>query len=145
MDVVSALAIASSAFKAIKKGFEYGRDAESMMKDVSRWLSADEVIKKHQGRPKTGKSVTQESLELFAQIKKHKKQEDELRNFLIATYGINAWNELLRLQAKIRTQRREEREAKKRREQEIIKMVGVFFIVIFLGLILVWLISRNIR
>ena len=30
-------------------------------------------------------------------------------------------------------------------EQEIIKMVGVFFIVIFLGLILVWLISRNIR
>jgi len=40
MDPVTALATASSAFAVIKKGISVGRDIESMIGDVSRWMGA---------------------------------------------------------------------------------------------------------
>ena len=35
-----AVSAASSAFSAIKKGFQMGREIESMGKDLSRWMGA---------------------------------------------------------------------------------------------------------
>ena len=53
IDPVTALAAATTAFNAIKKGFEVGRDIESMSGDLSRWMGsvsdihkADEYAKK---------------------------------------------------------------------------------------------------
>ena len=40
MDPVSAMATASAAFSALKKGFAIGRDIESMASDLSRWMGA---------------------------------------------------------------------------------------------------------
>jgi len=40
VDPVSAIALASSAFGALKKGMQVGRDLESMGKDLSRWAGA---------------------------------------------------------------------------------------------------------
>ena len=40
MDPVSAVAIAGAAFSAIKKGFAFGRDMESMSQDLGRWMGA---------------------------------------------------------------------------------------------------------
>ena len=40
MDPVSAMATASAAFSAIKKGFSIGRDIEAMASDLSRWMGA---------------------------------------------------------------------------------------------------------
>ena len=84
--------------------------------------------------------MEEEALETFGAIKKAKAMEEELRNFLIATYGLNAWNDLLRIQAKIRKQRKEEAERKRRQKEEIIKYTIVFLGIMFGGLILIWLI-----
>ena len=46
MDPVSAVAIAGAAFSAIKKGFAFGRDMESMSQDLGRWMGAMSDIKK---------------------------------------------------------------------------------------------------
>ena len=46
--------------------------------------------------------------------------EDELRNWLIATYGMNAWNDILRIQAKLRKERQEEIARKKKEREEIL-------------------------
>ena len=46
IEVVAAVSAASSAFNAIKKGFEVGRDIESMAGDMGRWMSAVSDIKK---------------------------------------------------------------------------------------------------
>ena len=46
IEVVAAVSAASSAFAAIKKGFEVGRDIESMAGDMGRWMSAVSDIKK---------------------------------------------------------------------------------------------------
>ncbi len=40
MDPISAMATASAAFGAIKKGMQVGRDIESMAGDLSRWMGA---------------------------------------------------------------------------------------------------------
>ena len=46
--------------------------------------------------------------------------EEELRNFIIGNYGINGWNDILRIQAQLRKERLEE---KRRREQQIEKIL----------------------
>ena len=38
MDPITAIAAATTAFNAIKKGFSVGRDVESMSKDLGRWM-----------------------------------------------------------------------------------------------------------
>ena len=40
MDPASAMALASASFATIKKGFAIGRDVESMMSDIGRWMGA---------------------------------------------------------------------------------------------------------
>ena len=54
IEVAAALSAATTAFNAIKKGFEVGRDIESMSGDLSRWMGsvsdinkADEYAKKY--------------------------------------------------------------------------------------------------
>ena len=46
VDPISAFGMATAAFNAIKKGFEVGRDVESMAGDLSRWMGAVSDIKK---------------------------------------------------------------------------------------------------
>ena len=40
MDPMSAIAIAGTAFNAIKAGFEHGREIETMAGDIGRWMGA---------------------------------------------------------------------------------------------------------
>ena len=46
VDPITAVATATAAFNAIKKGFEFGRDVESMSSDLGRWMGAVSDIKK---------------------------------------------------------------------------------------------------
>ena len=46
VDPITAVATATAAFNAIKKGFEFGRDVESMSADLGRWMGAVSDIKK---------------------------------------------------------------------------------------------------
>ena len=48
MDPITALGVATTAFNTIKKGFDVGRNAESMMSDVGRWMSAIESVRNPQ-------------------------------------------------------------------------------------------------
>ena len=119
MDPISLLGIASSAFQTIKKGFEFGKDAESMMKDIGRFMHSVDDLKNSHDKSKKRKfgSVEEESLETYVALKKAKQMEDELRNFMNANYGLDAWNDILRIQARLRKERKEAiARAKKERE-----------------------------
>ena len=139
MDPITAVAAATAAFNTIKKGFEFGCDVESMYGDIGRWMTANEAI--HQGHNSAKKrsvgSIEEEALETFGALKKAKRMEDELRNWLIATHGMNAWNDLLRIQASIRKKRKEEAERKRKELEAMIKWIfGGFLFVIVAGLVL---------
>lgn len=135
MDPISLLGIATTAFATIKKGFEFGRDAESMIKDIGRFMHSIDDLKHTHDKSKKKKfgSVEEESLETYVALKKARKMEDELRNFMIASYGVNAWNDILRIQAQLRKERQEEL-ARKRKEQEEMIKIGLTFLII-LGIV----------
>ena len=106
-------------------------------------MTANESI--HQGHAKSKSrgvgSIEEEALETFGALKKAKAMEDELRNWLIATHGMNAWNDLLRIQASIRKKRKEEAERKRRELEQMIKwgfggfvFLGVAILIIIVGL-----------
>ena len=128
VDPISAFGMATAAFNAIKKGFEVGRDVESMYGDIGRWMTSCETVNKEAKKAKTsGMSVEEEALEVFAHNKKIQAMEQELRTFVNMSHGPNAWNEVLRIQAEIRKKRKEAILAAKKKQEEMIMwtMIGV--------------------
>mgnify|MGYP001312835688 FL=1 len=128
MDPITAITAATAAFNTIKKGFEVGREVESMYGDIGRWMTSVEAVEKEAKSAKSrGMSVEEEALEIFAHQKKVKAMEEELRTFINLSHGPTAWNEVLRIQAEIRKKRKEAiLKAKREREQLIMwVLVGV--------------------
>tara|TARA_A100001391_G_C4917910_1_gene238347 strand:- start:36 stop:530 length:495 start_codon:yes stop_codon:yes gene_type:complete len=140
VDPVSALAAASAAFQAIKKGFEVGRDLESMSMDIGRWMGAvqdlNDAEKKAKNPPlfrsivnKT--SVEQEAMQAFAAKAKAKQMEDQLREYVKWTHGGNAWNEILAMRAKIRQERAAEIKAQAARrakfKERCVAVIAILF------------------
>jgi len=136
MDPITAIAAATTAFNAIKKGFSVGRDVESMSKDLGRWMGAIQDVKdghkKSKGR--TFGSVEEEALETFAAKKQAEQMERELRNFVNLSHGPSAWNEVIRIQADIRLKKKEAiAEAKKLQAKRIENIILGVLVIFFLG------------
>ncbi len=127
MDPVTALGVATATFNTLKKGFSIGKDAQSMMSDVGKWMSAIESVKNPQNK-KTKKvaNVEQEALDQFAAKKKADAMEIELKNYIIATYGMKAWDELLRIQGQVRKKRKLELEYQRKQREDIINAIIIF-------------------
>ena len=126
VDPITAFGVATTAFNAIKKGFEMGREVESMYGDIGRWMTSCETVNKEAKKAKTaGMSVEEEALEVFAQKKKIQAMEQELRTFVNMSHGPDAWNEVLRIQAEIRKKRKEAILAAKKKREEMIMYVLV--------------------
>lgn len=139
VDPVSAMAIAGTAFNALKKGVSIGRDIESMGRDLSRWMSAVSDVDRAHHEAKNppifkklfnGKTVEQEAMELFTQKKQLQNQRDELRKLISSMCGPNAWQELIKMEADIRKQRKETLYAQREARKQFIEVVSIFFLVI---------------
>mgnify|MGYP003112893785 FL=1 len=155
MDPVTAIAAASSAFSLVKKGFEMGKDVESMYSDIGRWMGAvsdvNQAAKMAKNPPIfkklfSGSSIEQEAMDAFAAKKKAEAMEDELRTWINLTHGPNAWNELLKMQGRIRKQRQETlyRQAEIRRN--ILQVIGIILLgIAFVGAIIgtLWILVQR--
>jgi len=138
MDPITAIAAATTAFNAIKKGFSVGRDVESMSKDLGRWMGAIQDVKEGHKKSK-GRifgSVEEEALETYAAKKQAEQMEKELRTFVNYSHGPNAWNEVLRIQADIRLKKKEAIAEVKRKQRRMIEntIIGACCI-FFLGVV----------
>ena len=139
MDPISALGVATTAFNTIKKGFSIGKDAQSMMGDIGKWMSAIENIKNPpKKKVKKIANVEQEALDAFATKKKAEAMEGELKNFMIASYGMKAWDELLRIQGQIRKKRKMEIEYQRKQREDLINGIIVFIGIGFGGIGLIF-------
>ena len=136
MDPISAIGVATTAYNAIKKGFQVGKEIESMSKDLGRWMGAIQEVKEGHNKAKGRSfgSVEEEALESFAALKKAQHMENELRNFVNLNYGPNAWNEVIRLQVEIRKKKKEAIiEAKRKQAQLMENIILGAILVFFLG------------
>ncbi len=103
VDPITALAVASTAFNAIKKGFEVGNNLESMAGDIGRWMGALQDLNDAEKRAKNPplfraiinkSSVEQEAMQAFAAKQKARQMEDQLREYVKWTHGGDAWEEI---------------------------------------------------
>lgn len=142
MDPITAIGIAQASYSAICAGFKHGREIEAMAGDIGRWMGAIQTVKTSHEKAKKQRfgSIEEEALETYAAKRKAEKMEDELRNFLIANYGLNAWNDVIRIQGQLRKQRLEEARLRQKKIEEIVNAIVVFSLVLLLGGALVFLI-----
>lgn len=142
MDPVSAMATATAAFGAIKKGFAIGRDIESMVSDLSRWMGAlsdlDQAEKEAKNPPIfkklfAGKTVEQEAMEAFAAKRKAAAQRDELKQWIGLTLGKSAWDDLVRMEGQIRKRRQDAIYAQREKRQKFIEIMA-WIIMISVGI-----------
>lgn len=155
MDPMSAMAAASAAFGALKKGFQIGRDIESMVGDLSRWMGALSDIEQAEKEAKNppifkklfaGKSVEQEALEIVMNKRKLQEQRDQLRQLIQYTCKAGTWEELIRMEGKIRTERKEtlyKQREKRKKFLEWIAIIGAFIVAILVITGILWLIVNG--
>ena len=137
--ITTSIAVATSAFNLISKGVAAGRDLNSLLSNVGKYMGAvNDIEYKSKKKPRlfqkifTGSSIEQEAMDAFAAKKKAEHMTQELKTWINLAYGPKAWDEILQLQGQIRKQRRELIYKKKEQEEEIIAialtLVGVFMV-----------------
>jgi hypothetical protein len=149
MDPITALTVATTAYNTIKKGIQVGKEIESMSGDLGRWMNAISAVKTSHSKAKGRRfgSVEEEALETFAAKKKAEQMENELRNFVIGQHGVNAWQEIIRIQGELRKkQKQAEILAAQKRDELIYNLCMLGLIVLFISLVLpiLWLIIQNV-
>ena len=154
MDPVTAIAAATTAFNVIKKGFDMGRDIESMYGDMGRWMGAVSDVNQANKVAKNpplfkklfaGSSIEEDAMNAFAAKKKAEEMENELRSYVNLVYGPNSWNEILKLQVKIRKDRQEQIYAQQEMQAHVLNVIGIIIasIVFVLAVIgLIWLLLQ---
>ena len=100
----AAVSGATAAYNGIKKAIYMGREIEDLSSQLSTWMKAVsdvDNIHKNASNPSTfdklfNGSVEEVAIESFASKKKLAKQREDLKNFLVAHYGMTAWDDLIR-------------------------------------------------
>jgi len=150
IEVAAALSAATTAFNAIKKGFEVGRDIESMSGDLSRWMGsvsdiskADEYAKKPPLFKKlfASGSVEEEAMASFMAKKKAEDMRAQLKSIIIMSRGMGAWDELLKTEGEIRKKRQRMIYEQKERQRQVIEWTAIVIGIAIAGSFLVWLIG----
>ena len=147
IDPVTALATATSAFSMIKKGFEVGRDVESMGADLGRWMGAISDLKKaeeYSKKPPLFKklfasgSVEEEAMAAFMAKKKADDMREQLRQVITFTRGPSAWQELIRMEGEIRKKRQQAIYDQQEYRRKVIEYTLAFILVLITGGIIIW-------
>ena len=154
IDPVTALAGATAAFNAIKKGFEVGRDIESMSGDLSRWMGAVSDIDKsneYAKKPPLFKklfasgSVEEEAMASFIAKKKAEDMRYQLKQIISLTRGPAAWEELLATEGAIRKKRQKMIYEQKERQRQIVEWTAIIIGVAVCGSFLIWLVGMAMK
>jgi hypothetical protein len=116
-----------------------GRDLESCIGDVSRWMKmasdVDQAVKQTKNPPLFKKlfaagSIEEEALQCYAAKKKLESQRQEMKNFLNMTYGPQAWADLIQLEGRIRKQRQEAIYKQQEQRRQILEGIAIFLLVL---------------
>ena len=147
IDPVTALATATSAFSMIKKGFEVGRDVESMGADLGRWMGAISDLKKAEEYTKkpplfkklfASGSVEEEAMAAFMAKKKADDMREQLRQVITYTRGPSAWQELIRMEGEIRKKRQQAIYDQEEYRRKVIEYTLAFVLVAITSGLIIW-------
>lgn len=141
------ISLALSAVAAIKTGVQMGKDITSLGKEVGQlWGAIDAVNQAHEKKKKNPfKTVEEEAMETFIAKQRAKDLEEELRQIIIYTRGMNAWQELIRMRGEIRRKRIEDEKRRKKERREMLEVIALS-VALIVGLgalgVFVWFLWR---
>lgn len=147
--ITAAVTGATAAFNTIKHMIAAGRDIESCMGDVSRWMKmasdVDQAEKQSKNPPLFKKlfaagSVEEEALQAYAAKKKLEAQRQELKTFLNMSYGPQAWADLIQLEGRIRKQRQEAIYKQQEMRRKVIEIIAAGILILTITTLLVSLV-----
>lgn len=114
-----------------------GRDVEGMASDLGRWMKSIQDVKsghrKQVNKKRMFGSVEEEALETWAAKKKAEAMEKELRDFIVWNYGLNAWQEIIRLQVRLRKDEKAKQMQAKKDREELLLAIGVILAIVVVG------------
>ena len=154
IEVAAALSAATTAFNAIKKGFEVGRDIEGMAGDLGRWMGSVSDIDKageYAKNPPLFKklfaagAVEEEAMASFMAKKKAEDMRYQLKQLISLTRGPAAWDELLATEGAIRKKRQKMIYEQKERQRQIFEWTAIIIGVSTIGGFILWLIVMALK
>ena len=113
IDPISAITLATSAYKGIKKACEVGKEISSFTGAISQFAKASadiDFLEKKSQKPslyhKIFSNTQATALDIWSAKKKLEQHRSELKNFISFHYGPSSWKEIVRIEAEQRKRQR---------------------------------------
>ena len=151
----AAVSTATTCYKTFVSMVQSGKELEDCTATLGKWMGAVsdiDNIHKNSNNPSTfdklfNGSVQEVAMESFAAKKKIQKQREDLKNWLVGHYGLQAYEELLREEGRIRRQRLEAVYAREE-QKRMIRDYTIMGIAVLVGTSavawMVWLITMEV-
>lgn len=155
IDPVSALGMATAAYRGIKSAIDTGKELSDMAGTLNQWATSisdlDFAHRQAENPPMFKKlfgssQIEQNALEVWGHKQKAKEMRDELKGYISFFYGPSAWDEIVAIEAKMRKERKDAIYAAEERKQAILEwIVGLLLAACSLGVItfVIWLIGMS--
>jgi hypothetical protein len=135
IDPISAVGMATAAYNGIKSAIATGKEISEMGSTLNQWASSiadlDFAHKQAENPPFFKKmfgasDIQQNALEVWAQKQKAQEMRNELRSYISLYYGPSAWDEIVRIEAQMRKDRKQAIYEAEERKQLILEwIVGI--------------------
>ena len=151
----TAVTVATQTYGQIKKLIQTGKDIEEMSDTLGKWMGAVsdiDNINKSSNNPSTfdklfNGSVEEVAMNSYSAKIKVQKQREELKNWLVGHYGLQAWDNLLKEEGRIRKARQEAIYAREE-QRKMIRDYTIMGLALLIGLgavgWMVWIISFSV-
>ena len=137
IDPVSALGMATAAYRGLKSAIDTGKELSDMAGTLNQWATSmsdlDFAHRQAENPPMFKKlfgatQVEQNALEVWGHKQKAKEMRDELQSYISLFYGPSAWKEIVAIEAKMRKERKQAIYEAEERKQLILEwIVGLLF------------------
>ena len=155
VDPLTAMGLATAAYKGIKTAIGAGKDIQDMAGTIGQWSRAVSDLNYSHEKAKNppffkklfgASKIQQDALEIWAQKQKADEMRKELRSYISLYYGPSAWDEIVRIEGQMRKEQREAEYSRLERIETIKEWtVGILLTLVASGVIgfIIWFIGAG--
>jgi len=155
IDPVSAIGMATAAYRGIKSAIDTGKSLHDMAGTLQTWATSmsdlDFAHRQAENPPMFKKifgasQVEQNALEVWGHQQKAKEMREELRSHISLFYGPSAWKEIVEIEARMRRERKAAVYAAEERKQKILEWTIGLALATVMALIIgfiIWLVGKG--
>ena len=141
--MIAELALANRAFAVIKKTIQNGKELFDAGEAISKFVSAKEELRERGTSRKNSiyhslKGTQFSDLEEFMALEKIKKQEEELREFMMLFGRPNLYTDYVKFCAEARKKRKQRIELARKNREELIESLAIGALVVMIAGIIIF-------